>query len=170
MTGGFRGGPPSDSGGRLRYDRMVEDALRGVIRAALSDVAEHGLPGAHHFYVTFDTHHPGVTIPVYLRAEYPGTMTIVVQHQYWGLAVDEDGFEITLSFRKVHERLRIAWAAVTAFADPAVSFALQFEGREGAAPAAEQPKLAAVEPGSPAPAEPRSGDVVTVDFKKKKQT
>ena len=157
---------------------MVENALRGVIRAALEDVAENGLPGAHHFYVTFDTHHPDVEIPDYLRDEYPGAMTIVIQHQYWGLAADDDGFEITLSFRKVHERLRVPWEAVTAFADPAVSFALQFEGQDDGVEGnddGERSMVASAEQKTQtnAPGEddaPKTGDVVTVDFRKKKQT
>lgn len=169
MKGPFDGGPFGGDGDRLRYDKMVENALRGVIRAALVDVAENGLPGAHHFYVTFDTNHPDVDIPDYLRGEYPGAMTIVIQHQYWGLAADDEGFEITLSFRKVHERLRVPWPAVTAFADPSVSFALQFEAQNGGGddgdPAAESPQADA-----PIDEEPKTGDVVTVDFRKKKTT
>lgn len=177
MSAASQGGPPTVSGDRLRYDRMVETALRGVIRAALDDVAEHGLPGAHHFYITFRTAADGVDIPEYLKTEYPGVMTIVVQHQFWGLETDDDGFEITLSFRKVHERLRVPWAAVAAFADPAVNFALQFEGAAeemaGLAPphdgagAVDETAVKADE----AADEPKTtGDVVTVDFRKKRQT
>jgi len=174
MSAASKGGPPTESGDRLRYDRMVETALRGVIRAALDDVAEHGLPGAHHFYITFRTAAEGVDIPEYLKTEYPGVMTIVVQHQFWGLETDDDGFEIALSFRKVHERLRVPWAAVAAFADPAVNFALQFEGAAEEMAAAARPAPAAgpaEEPPAEEPETPKTtGDVVTVDFRKKRQT
>ncbi|HEY1722698.1 MAG TPA: ClpXP protease specificity-enhancing factor SspB [Magnetospirillaceae bacterium] len=113
--------------GVLRYDRMVEDALKGVLRAALK-ASEQGLPGDHHFYITFRTGHPGVSIAEHLHARYPGEMTIVIQHQYWGLEVDEQKFAVTLSFNRVNERLVIPFAAVTAFADPSAKFGLQFQG------------------------------------------
>jgi len=100
--------------GVLRYDRMVEDALKGVLRAALKASEKDGLPGDHHFYITFRTGHPGVSIADYLRARYPNEMTIVIQHQYWGLEVDEHKFAVTLSFNRVNERLVIPFAAVTA--------------------------------------------------------
>lgn len=111
----------------LRYDKFVEDALRGVVRKALLQVAENGLPGDHHFYITFRTGDPAVEIPARLYAQYPEEMTIVLQHQFWGLEVEEDAFSVTLSFNSQHERLRIPFAAITAFADPAVKFGLQFE-------------------------------------------
>lgn len=111
----------------FRYDQYVEDALRSVVRRTLDAVAEAGLPGNHHLYITFSTQHPGVEIPDYLAAQYPGEMTIVLQHQFWGLEVEEDAFSVTLSFNSQHERLRIPFAAITAFADPAVKFGLQFE-------------------------------------------
>ena len=114
--------------GVLRYDRMVEDALKGVLRAALKASEKDGLPGDHHFYITFRTGHPGVSIADYLRARYPNEMTIVIQHQYWGLEVDEQKFAVTLSFNRVNERLVIPFAAVTAFADPSAKFGLQFQG------------------------------------------
>ena len=112
---------------RLRYDRMVERALRTVVREALIEAAEHGLPGEHHFYVTFSTHYPGVTIPDYLRTQYPQEMTIVIQYQFYALTVDRDQFSVTLSFNNARERLTVPFAAVTTFADPAVNFALQFQ-------------------------------------------
>lgn len=111
----------------LRYDRMVEDALRSVVRKALIEVAEHGLPGNHHFYVTFRTDHKDAEIPEALRERYPGEMTIVLQHQFWGLEIDEDQFCVTLSFADVPHRLVVPFAAVTAFADPSVRFGLQFD-------------------------------------------
>lgn len=111
----------------LRYDRMVEDALRSVVRRALIHVAEHGLPGNHHFYITFRTDHPEAEIPAALRERYPGEMTIVLQHQFWGLEIGEQQFSATLSFADVPHRLVVPFAAVTAFADPSVRFGLQFD-------------------------------------------
>lgn len=112
----------------LKYDVMVERALRGVLREALSYVAEHGLPGDHHLYITFRTEHPEVDMPEQLRERYPGEMTIVLQYQFWGLEVGDDGFAVTLSFSDVPERLEIPFQAVIAFADPSVRFGLQFDG------------------------------------------
>ncbi len=111
----------------LKYDRMVEDALRSVVRRALSYAAERGLSGDHHFYITFLTDHPGVTMPDHLRSHYPAEMTIVLQHQFWGLEVSPDSFGVTLSFANEPERLTVSFAAVTAFADPSVRFGLQFD-------------------------------------------
>ncbi|MDX2141901.1 MAG: ClpXP protease specificity-enhancing factor SspB [Rhodospirillaceae bacterium] len=108
------------------YERMVEDALRGVLRQALTITATQGLPGSHHFYITFDTTHPQVRIPESLRTLHPNEMTIVLQHQFWDLKVNDDGFEITLSFSGVSQRLKVPFAAVTAFADPHAKFGLQF--------------------------------------------
>ena len=120
----------------LSYERMVEDALRGVLRQALKITEAQGLPGAHHFYITFDTTHPGVNIASSLRALHPNEMTIVLQHQFWDLKVFDEHFEITLSFSGVSQRLIIPFAAVTAFADPHAKFGLQFhvefEERTGA--------------------------------------
>ncbi len=140
----------------LRYETMMESALRGVMRQALVYAAEHGLPGAHHFYITFRTEHPGVELPASLRQKYPREMTIVLQFQYWRLGVTDEGFEVTLSFDAKQERLVIPFAAVTAFVDPSVQFGLQFPSADGAsdvpsaAPTgAAAPALAAVEPGKP---------------------
>lgn len=111
----------------FRYDKMVERALRGVVRQALDEVVEDGLVEDHHFYITFYTEHPGVKLPDYLKERYPGEMTIVLQHQFYDLEVDEDRFSVMLSFNNVPERLTIPLAAVTIFADPSVNFALQFQ-------------------------------------------
>jgi hypothetical protein len=110
----------------LSYERMVEDALRGVLRQALKITEAQGLPGAHHFYITFDTTHPGLKIAPSLKALHPNEMTIVLQHQFWDLVVGEERFEITLSFSGVSQRLSVPFAAVTAFADPHAKFGLQF--------------------------------------------
>lgn len=111
----------------LRYDKMVEGALRGVVREALTQAATHGLPGNHHFYLTFRTNHPATSIPDYLREQYPSEMTIVLQYQYYDLEVDDEGFGVTLSFNNIRERLTVPFAAITTFADPSVNFALQFQ-------------------------------------------
>ena len=111
----------------LRYDRMVEDALRSVVSRALSHAAERGLSGDHHFYITFLTNHPGVVIPDHLRSHYPNEMTIVLQHQFWGLEVGPEAFGVTLSFANEPERLTVPYTAVSAFADPSVRFGLQFD-------------------------------------------
>ncbi|MGE5477200.1 MAG: SspB family protein [Bacteroidales bacterium] len=115
---------PEDS---LRYDKMVEDALRGVVRDALVQTAEHGLFGEHHFYITFRTRYPGVQVPGHVLARHPDEMTIVLQHQFWGLEVGESHFQVTLSFSGVSERLCIPFAAITGFADPSAKFGLQFQ-------------------------------------------
>lgn len=111
----------------FRYDKMVEKALRGVVQQALAEVVADGLTDEHHFYITFFTDHPGVKIPSYLKERYPGEMTIVLQHQFYDLEVDDQKFSVMLSFNNVPERLTIPLAAITIFADPSVNFALQFQ-------------------------------------------
>lgn len=111
----------------LRYDRMVEDALLSVVHRSLTYASEKGLPGEHHFYITFRTDHPGVDIPNHLRERYPGEMTIILQYQFWDLEVGDDIFSVTLSFSDVPEKLTIPFDAVAAFADPSVRFGLQFD-------------------------------------------
>lgn len=142
----------------MDYNRLVDGALRTVVRQALRRVAREGLPGAHHFYISFRTGDPGVVIPEYLRTKYPDEMTIVIQHQYWGLEVGDDAFEVTLSFRKSPERLRIAYAALTGFFDPSVQFGLQFKGAEGAEAASPQVARPALEapPKAPSLAPPKA--------------
>jgi len=111
----------------LRYDKMVEAALRGVVREALARAAANGLPGAHHFYITFKTGFEGVEIPASLRAKHPDDMTIVLEHQFWDLNIEEDRFSVTLSFAGKPERLVVPFEAILSFADPAVKFGLQFQ-------------------------------------------
>ncbi len=111
----------------FRYDLMVETALRGVVRDALRRAAERGLPGNHHFYITFKTRAPGVHIPEYLVERYPDEMTIVLQFQFWDLEILEEQFSVTLSFNDVREPLTIPFEALTGFADPSVQFGLQFQ-------------------------------------------
>ena len=111
----------------LRYDIWVEAALRRVINNALDHVSKNGLPGDHHFYISFLTQDPGVLIPGRLLAQHPDEMTIVMQHQYDDLTVSEEGFGITLSFGGKKERLEIPYSSVISFSDPSVSFALQLK-------------------------------------------
>ena len=111
----------------IRYDILAQEALRALVRNVLIDVAKNGLPGQHHFYVTFDTLAEGVRISPRLRGQYPEDMTIVLQHQFWDLIVTEAGFEVGLSFNGIPERLVVPFAAIKRFVDPSVQFALQFE-------------------------------------------
>ena len=111
----------------IRYDLLAQEALRGVLRKVLADAAKHGLPGDHHFFVTFDTSAEGVRLSQRMRAQYPKEMTIVLQHQFWDLVVSEETFEVGLSFGGVPERLAVPFAAVKQFLDPSVEFGLQFE-------------------------------------------
>ncbi len=150
----------------FQYEKMVENALRGVVRDALQRAAREGLKSAHHFYIGFDTHMPGVVIPDHLRTRYPDEMTIVLQHQFWDLEIAEEGFSVTLSFHKQLERLVIPFAAIRSFADPSVSFALEF--------AVPEPKPAV--PGSvpvlveapPEPEKKSTADVVALDSFRKR--
>ncbi len=119
----------------LQYDKMVESALRGVVRQALIYISKNGLPGNHHFYLTFRTDHPGVDISESLRAQYPNDMTVVLQHQYWGLEVNDDHFVVNLSFNNIPERLQVPYAAMMSFVDPSVKFGLQFQPLEPDSPA-----------------------------------
>ena len=114
----------------IRYDLLVQDALRGVVRKVLTDSAKDGLPGEHHYYITFRTDAPGVRLSTRMREKYPGEMTIILQHQFWDLAVAEDHFEVGLSFNNIPERLLIPFDAVTGFFDPSVQFGLKFEVQE----------------------------------------
>ena len=111
----------------IGYDDLVDNALRGAMREVMLRVAENGLSGSHHMYITFRTGFPGVDIPGYLRDRYPDELTIVLQHQFWGLEVTEEGFSVTLSFNKAREYVSVPFAALTRFADPGVKFGLQFE-------------------------------------------
>jgi hypothetical protein len=111
----------------IRYDVLARDALRGVLRRVLTDAAEHGLPGEHHFYITFLSTADGVKLSPRLMAQYPDEMTIILQHQFWDLVVTEDRFEVGLSFGGVPERLVVPFAAIKSFLDPSVQFGLQFE-------------------------------------------
>jgi uncharacterized protein len=132
----------------IRYDILAQAALRGVVRTVLADVAKKGLPGEHHFKITFATTAPGVRLSERMRGQYPDAMTIVLQHQFWDLTVDDDSFEVGLSFGGIPERLAVPFDAVTAFFDPAVQFGFQFESLDKLA--AAEPSTAAAAP-TPAP-------------------
>jgi uncharacterized protein len=135
----------------IRYDLLAQDALRGVVRTVLADVARNGLPGDHHFFIGFATTAPGVRISKRLRESYPDEMTIVLQHQFWDLEVTETGFSISLSFNGVPERLTVPFAAIKGFLDPSVQFGLQFdpgtpvEANDSGEPGADQPSAGAIE-------------------------
>ncbi len=111
----------------IRYDLLTQQALRGVVRTVLTDTAKKGLPGDHHFYISFETQAEGVRLSDRLRAQYPEDMTIILQHQFWDLAVTDAGFEVGMSFGGIPEKLYVPFAAVTGFFDPSVQFGLQFE-------------------------------------------
>lgn len=166
-------GMMDDDEDTLRYDRMVESALRGVVREAIEEVIEaKELPGDHHFYITFMTDYPGVKMPAYLRDRYPGEMTIVLQYQFYDLNVDDEKMGVTLSFNNVPENLEIPLSAITIFADPSVNFALQFQpmGDDGEADFPEGPDDdgAPSGGGSDDKGEKKTGEVVSLDkFRKK---
>ena len=111
----------------IRYDLLAQEALRGVVRKVLAGAAKNGLPGDHHFYISFDTRAEGVRLSPRMLAQYPEEMTVVLQHQFWDLVVTEDAFEVGVSFGGIPERLSVPFDAVTGFFDPAVQFGLQFE-------------------------------------------
>jgi uncharacterized protein len=172
----------------IRYDILAQEALRGVMRKVLTEVARTGLPGNHHFFITFMTGAPGVRISSRLRERYPEQMTIVLQYQYWDLKVSETGFEVGLSFSDVPEKLEIPFSAVRGFYDPSVSFELEFDVKQegietplatlpAEAPAkpqvAREPKVAKEAPGEAATAneeqgEAKGADVVSLDAFRKK--
>ena len=114
----------------IDYGNLMHQAMRRLIQQVLTDVSDHGLPGAHHFFITFDTQTPGVNIADWLRARYPGEMTIVIQNWFENLMVDDDGFTITLNFGNQPEPLRIPYDALRTFVDPSVEFGLRFETHE----------------------------------------
>lgn len=168
----------------IRYDVLARDALRGVLRRVLTDAAEHGLPGEHHFFITFISTADGVKLSPRLLAQYPEEMTVILQHQFWDLVVTEDRFEVGLSFGGIPERLVVPFNSIKSFFDPSVQFGLQFDPSESVSetPAANLPAVAPSSalavpspPAAPAPedhaepAKPSEGaEVVRLDrFRKK---
>jgi len=155
----------------FKYELMVENALRQVVSEALTRALERGLPGQHHFYITFRTDRPDVLIPDRLRQQYPREMTIVLQHQYWGLEIEPTLFRVTLSFGGQQERLVIPFVAITGFADPSVKFGLQFEARPpvgGSLRPAALPSVPDVNRQPEAKGEKPVGEVVALDTFRKK--
>jgi hypothetical protein len=155
----------------FHYDKMVETALRGVAREALSRAARDGLRGGHHFYISFRTGDADVALPPQLLAKYPEEMTIVLQHQFWDLEVGEESFSVTLSFQKQLERLTVPFEAIRSFADPSVNFALEFAGPPIGPEAAKLP-AAVPTPATPQqqtePEEKPAGEIVSLDrFRKR---
>ncbi len=162
----------------IRYDVLAQEALRGLVRKVLAEVAQTGLPGEHHFFVTFDTRYPGVRISSRLKAEYPGEMTIVLQHQFWDLTVTDTAFEVGLSFHGAPERLHVPFRAINGFVDPHASFGVKFDpppelaavaSAEDGATAEERAETpAAAQELAPAKAEAGSAAVVSLDAFRKK--
>jgi hypothetical protein len=124
---------------RIDYHGIIQGALRDAVRRVLAQVAEHGLPGEHHFLIAFRTDHPGVRVPQFLRDLYPDEIKIMLQHQYWDLEVDEEAFSVSLSFNAARHRLTVPFPAVTAFVDPSVGLELRFESPGRAAEASVGP-------------------------------
>ena len=153
------------SSDRIDYQRFVEDALRDAVRRLLAEVAEQGLPGDHHLYIGFRTSHPGVVMPRSLRDLYPEEMSLILQHQFWGLEVSADSFAVELSFSGRRQRLEIPFAALTMFADPSAEFALRFMSRAPgdlaptSATSATSASIAAAKPAASAPASPTAGGI-----------
>ena len=161
----------------IGYQALLDAALRGVVRDALRRIEKQGLIGSHHFYLTFKTGFPGVDIPSFLSDQYPDEMTVILQHQFWGLKIHDDRFEVALTFRKLPATLVIPFAALTKFFDPGVPFGLEFKTAESdpkPAPVTAAAELAAIptpKPESPKAegAEPAApGEVVSLDSFRKK--
>src|SRR5271156_2487285 len=136
---------------QIRYDLLVQEALRSVVRKVLTDAARSGLPGEHHFNIAFKTQAPGVVIPPVMRQRYPDEMAIILQHEFWDLAVTGDGFEVSLNFSRKPERLTIPFDSITGFSDPSVPFGFKLEPRLPADAAQSPPRR---EPAPPARREP----------------
>jgi len=161
----------------IKYDEMVQMALIGVVRDLLIDTVEHGLPGDHHFYITFNTCHPDVKIPPYLKERYEEDMTIVMQNQFWDLLVSEDHFEISLSFNRNKELLYIPFDSLLGFFDPSVDFGLHFNTETDGPISAPETKLqyeipdvkmAEVKTEEEIEASPEKNNIVSLDTFRKK--
>lgn len=151
----------------IPYDEIVQEALRTVVGRVLGEVERSGgLPGDHHFYITFKTRTPGVSIPKHLSEKFPDEMTIVIQHRFWDLKVEDDSFSVGLSFGGVPSTLNVPFAAVTQFHDPAVEFALTFQANAAEEPGDEHE--AAQNDAPPTEGGEDGSNVVNVDFTRKK--
>jgi len=151
----------------IDYGNLMHDAMRGLIRKVLDDVVEHGLPGNHHFFITFDTAHPDAELADWLSDRYPGEMTVVMQHWFDKLEVTDDGFSITLNFGDAPEPLYVPFDAIRTFVDPSVEFGLRFEQQEGEESAAVSvpAELAQVDEAELEVAEdmPKDAEIVSLD-------
>jgi len=173
IAAGFQGDMAQD---HIRYDILTQEALRGVVRKVLSEVARTGLPGEHHFFISFLTRAPGVRLSQRLLDQYPNDMTIVLQNQFWDLKVSETGFEVGLSFDDKPEALAIPFAAIKGFFDPSVQFGLQLTGATAAPSDDETAEMgqeaktlaAAVASAAPAPLEKPGEKVISLDAFRKK--
>jgi hypothetical protein len=141
----------------IRYDLLVQDALRSVVRKVLTDAARSGLPGEHHFNISFKTNAPGVVIPAAMRQRYPDEMAIILQHEFWDLAVNADGFEVSLNFSRRPERLTIPFDSITGFSDPSVPFGFKLEPRVAAEGSKDAPAAPSLDrPSLPPPSEEKA--------------
>jgi len=145
----------------IRYDLLAQEALRGVVRRVIADTAKNGLPGDHHFFITFDTARPGIRMSPRLHAQHPQELTIVLQHQFWDLSVTDDAFEVGLSFKGIPERLVVPFDAIKAFFDPSVKFGVQFDSADAVdeeAPGKAREPASSIQPAAAAPGEPISAE------------
>lgn len=150
----------------IGYQALIDAAQRGVVREALRRIEKSGLVGTHHFYLTFRTKAPGVDIPEFLHEQYPEEMTIILQHQFWGLKVRDDQFEVTLTFKKLPATLTVPFDALTAFFDPGVQFGLQFKPADGSEPRPVTPQVAA--PPSPLPVKEKPAEAPAAEVEEEK--
>ena len=146
---------------KIDYPAILQDALRGAVRHVLEQVAEYGLPGEHHLYIGFRTAFPGVEVPRFLRDQYPEEVTIILQHQFWGLEVTAEAFSVLLAFGGARQRVTVPFAALTAFADPSADFGLRLDAVAAEKPAPEAEE-APEEPAKPS-SQARPGDVIRFD-------
>ena len=149
----------------IRYDVLAQEAFRGLVKKVLTEVAHAGLPGEHHFYITFKTGAPGVDIPTHLKERFPDEMTIVLQNKFWDLTVEPELFSVGLSFNQIPTKLVVPYSAITAFVDPAVDFGLQFQA---VLPEDETSEYDDEQSEAPIVGPDDGSNVVTVDFGRKK--
>lgn len=154
-----------EPGDTIDYGKLIQDALRGVVYRVLAQVAEHGLPGDHHFYIGFRTAHPGVQVPAFLRDQYPDEIRIVLENQFWDLYVDEESFSVSLNFNASRQRLTVPFTAISEFVDLAANLALRFDPKGSA----EEPEDEEPEAGEePPPESGKGGSVVRFDPSRRK--
>lgn len=153
---------------KIDYPALLQQAMRDIVRRVLEQVAEHGLPGEHHFYIGFRTDAPGVDIPRMLHDQYPREMTIILQNQFWGLEVTPEVFSVVLSFGGSRQRLLVPFAALTAFADPSVDFGLRLESTSPEEDAQETAPVRAVGSGEEETGAEPSGEVLRFDPSRKR--